>query len=61
MPNAAFFASTKLSDRGHAAAGMGLAFDIGGGGIVLRVQRVELLVKPVALLVSPRRSWAQGM
>jgi hypothetical protein len=28
-------------------AGMGLAFDIGRGGVVLRVQRVELLVKPV--------------
>ena len=28
-------------------AGMGLAFDIGRGGIVLRVQRVELLVEPV--------------
>ena len=28
-------------------AGMGLAFDIGGGGVVLRVQRVELLVEPM--------------
>src|SRR6266850_4470737 len=28
-------------------AGMGLAFDIGGGSIVLRIQRVELLVEPV--------------
>src|SRR6202158_1329288 len=28
-------------------AGMGLAFNVGGGGIVLRVQRVELLVEPV--------------
>src|SRR6266851_5401174 len=26
---------------------MGLAFDVGGGGLVLRVQRVELLVEPV--------------
>src|SRR6267142_5708548 len=26
---------------------MGLAFDIGRGGVVLRVQRVELLVEPV--------------
>ena len=32
-------------DRGP--AGMGLAFDVGGGGLVLRVQRVELLVEPV--------------
>ncbi len=24
---------------------MGLAFDVGGGGLVLRVQRVELLVE----------------
>src|SRR5258707_3946649 len=28
-------------------AGMGLAFDVGGGSIVLRVQRVELLVEPM--------------
>ena len=28
-------------------AGMGLAFDVGGGGLVLRVQRVELLVEPM--------------
>ena len=33
------------SDQGP--AGMGLALDIGRGGIVLRVQRVELLVEPV--------------
>jgi hypothetical protein len=33
------------SDQGP--AGMGLTLDIGGGGLVLRVQRVELLVKPV--------------
>src|SRR5260370_41314969 len=26
---------------------MGLAFDVGGGGIVLRVERVELLVETV--------------
>src|SRR5258706_13888806 len=26
-------------------AGMGLALDVGGGGIVLRVQRVELLIE----------------
>src|SRR5258707_15101421 len=34
-------------------AGMGLAFDIGGGSIVLRIQRVELLVEPV-LSRAPR-------
>ena len=28
-------------------AGMGLALDVGGGGIVLGVQRVELLVEPM--------------
>src|SRR5712675_1295636 len=28
-------------------AGMGLALDVGGGGLVLRVQRVKLLVEPV--------------
>src|SRR6266436_7035932 len=28
-------------------AGMGLAFNVGGGGLVLRIQRVELLVEPV--------------
>src|SRR6266481_10004717 len=28
-------------------AGMGLTLDIGGGSIVLRVQRVELLVEPM--------------
>ena len=28
-------------------SGVGLAFDIGGGSIVLRIQRVELLVEPV--------------
>src|SRR5712671_3115031 len=28
-------------------AGMGLALDIGGGSIVLRVQRVELLIEPM--------------
>src|SRR5258706_10873900 len=28
-------------------AGMGLAFDVGGSGLVLRVQRVELLVEPL--------------
>ena len=33
------------SDQGP--AGMGLALDIGGGGIVLRVQRVEFLIEPV--------------
>src|SRR5258706_11680237 len=33
-------------------SGMGLAFDIGGGSIVLRIQRVELLVEP--LLKSDR-------
>src|SRR5260370_17079652 len=27
--------------------GMGLAFDVGGGGIVLRVERLELLIEPV--------------
>src|SRR5258708_17482373 len=32
------------SDQGP--SGMGLALDIGRGGIVLRIQRVELLVKP---------------
>src|SRR5258706_12027089 len=34
-------------------AGMGLAFDVGGGGLVLRVQRVELLVEPM-LCRDPR-------
>jgi hypothetical protein len=31
----------------HCPAGMGLAFDVSGGGIVLRVQRVEFLVEPM--------------
>src|SRR5882757_7852448 len=28
-------------------AGMGLTLDVGGGGLVLRIQRVELLVEPM--------------
>jgi hypothetical protein len=33
------------SDQGP--AGMGLALDIGRGGVVLRIQRVEFLIEPV--------------
>jgi hypothetical protein len=39
------------SDQGP--SGMGLALDIARGGIVLRIQRVELLVKPM-LSRNPR-------
>ena len=40
------------SDQGP--AGVGLAFDVGGGGLVLRVQRVELLVQPGFLTENKR-------
>src|SRR5258705_5332852 len=36
-----------IAGTDHGPAGMGLAFDVGRGGLVLRVQRVELLVEPV--------------
>ena len=32
-------------DQGPAS--VGLAFDVGGGGLILRIQRVELLVEPM--------------
>src|SRR6202022_3640076 len=39
--------SIVIAGADQSPAGMGLALDIGRGGIVLRVQRVELLVEPV--------------
>src|SRR5260370_34623549 len=42
-----------IAGTDHGPAGMGLAFDVGRGGLVLRVQRVELLVEP-------RARWRHG-
>src|SRR5258706_9505271 len=36
-----------IARAGQGPAGMGLTLDIGGSSIVLRIQRVELLVQPV--------------
>src|SRR6267142_1334246 len=36
-----------IAGTNQSPAGMGLALDVGGGGLVLRVQRVELLVETV--------------
>src|SRR5258705_11438101 len=36
-----------ISGADQGPAGVGLAFDVGGGGLILRVQRVELLVEPM--------------
>src|SRR3984893_8487374 len=36
-----------IAGADQSPAGMGLAFDVGGGSLVLRVQRVDLLVEPV--------------
>src|ERR1700676_1147571 len=52
-----------IAGADQSPAGMGLAFDVGGGGLVLRVQRVKLLVEPV-LGRDPRidraADWSEG-
>src|SRR5258708_18048486 len=36
-----------ISGPDQGPAGMGMALDIGGGSVILRVQRVEFLVEPM--------------